>query len=296
MRQGPDTLVRPSTAARCVLCDRESRPRYVKGPAQYWECAGCGLLYQDPLPDAAEMQKFVDAEYSSGVYQEYVQVRELKYATFRRRLALIRPRVPGGRLLDVGCACGYLIDVALEAGYDAYGVEFSAAAAAQASSRAQPRIVVANVDRITAEGLGEFDVITAFDIIEHSLDPLNFLADLRALLRPGGLLVLTTPDSRHALRFVMGARWPMLQPLQHTFLFSRTGIRLALARAGLTPGDVLPATKCLTLDYLAGQIEGHNPALHQLYRALSPVIPGALRHYRFNVNIGELLMLAVKPS
>jgi SAM-dependent methyltransferase len=236
------------------------------------------------------MREFADAEYSGGVYRDYVAARELKCRTFRDRLASIQGA--GQRLLDVGCACGYLIDVALEEGYDAYGVEFSDAAAAQASLSARARIVVGSVEAMARQRLGEFDIITAFDIIEHTRDPVAFLGELHGLLRPGASLLLTTPDVLHPLRWVMGARWPMLQPLQHTFLFSRLSMRMALERAGFTLARIDRATKCLTPEYLASQIEGHNPRLWRLYRALSRVIPQTIRHRAVNVNIGEMLVLA----
>jgi SAM-dependent methyltransferase len=242
------------------------------------------------------MQSFAEAEYSDGVYQEYIRARELKYVTFRARLALIQRYVSSGRLLDVGCACGYLVDAALQAGYDAYGIEFSAAAINQASPEARQRILLGNIDQLKVETLGQFDVITAFDIIEHSLVPLQFLSQLRTLLRPGGCLVLTTPDTRHILRFLMGERWPMLQPLQHTFLFSRQSLRLAVEQVGLQLASVRRATKCLTMDYLAGQIEDHNPSLHRVYRILSPLIPQVMRRHPFQVNIGEMLAVAIKPE
>jgi SAM-dependent methyltransferase len=281
---------------RCVVCHGAARPRYAKGPARYWECRACGALFQHPLPDASLMQQFAETEYSGGVYQEYVQARPLKCATFRRRLDLVRRHGGRGRLLDVGCACGYLLDVALETGYDAHGIEFSAAAIAQASAVARPRIRQGNVDELGASELGEFDVVTAFDIVEHSLAPLTFLHRVHGLLRPGGWLVLTTPDVHHPLRFLMGRRWPMLQPLQHTVLFSRRSLRLALDRAGFDVIRIEPARKCLTVDYLATQIAGHNPVAHRLYRVVAPAVPRALRSRPIAINIGEMLALARRRS
>ena len=54
-------------------------------------------------------------------------------------------------------------------------------------------------------------------------DPVSFLDDIGRVLAPGGLLVVSTPDTGHWLRPLMRSRWPMLQPDQHTFLFSRRG-------------------------------------------------------------------------
>src|SRR2546427_8857835 len=137
-------VARRSDGDRCVVCRSPGQPRYTKGPARYWECPGCGLLFQNPLPEASAMQAFADVEYASGVYHDYVLARELKCATFRRRLELVAHHGGRGRLFDVGCACGYLLDVALEAGYDAHGIEVSPAAIAQASAAARPPIPPGN--------------------------------------------------------------------------------------------------------------------------------------------------------
>jgi SAM-dependent methyltransferase len=276
----------------CIVCGSATRPAYEKGGSEYHRCDGCGLLFLHPLPDPGEMQGFAEAEYSGGAYEEYARARDLKMATFRDRCAVIERYVPRGRLLDVGAACGFMIDVALESGYDAYGVEFSAAAIAQASDEAQPRIFQESVDALDTASLGVFDLVTAFDIVEHSLAPIGFLRSLTRLLRPGGFVVLSTPDVDHFLRHVMRARWPHLQPLQHTYLFSRESMRLALAQSGLELVSIGSASKVLSLDYLATQVEQHNPVAHRAYHAGAKVLPERVRRHPLRVRIGEMLVVA----
>lgn len=281
----------------CVLCALPARASYRKGTARYWECTRCGLLFQHPLPDPGEMQGFAESEYASGVYQEYVRARDLKKSTFHERLTLLRKYVPTGRLLDIGCACGFLIDVALDLGYDAYGVEFSAEAISLASPEAKPRITQVNADELGADDLGgAFDVLTAFDIVEHSLAPLGFLERTARLVAPGGILALATPNSRHPLRYVMRSHWPHLQPLQHTFLFSKKSMRAALERVGLHVLSIQRAYKVLSADYLATQIEEHNPAVHRVYRVGSRLLPRSLAQRPFRVNIGEMFAVARRPE
>lgn len=243
------------------------------------------------------MVEYADREYSAGVYREYVRARGLKVATFRRRLRGIRRRLGAGaagppRLLDVGCSCGYFLDVALEDGFDAEGIEFSAVAIAAASDRARPRIRRLDLNDPSAREQRPYDVIAAFDIIEHNLDPLSLLEGMRRMLTPSGLLVVTTPDTGHVLRSLMGASWPMLQPFQHTILFSARSLRLALTRAGYEAIETLPASKVLTPDYLLDQIRIHNPLLSRLYEAVRPAIPEGLRNAPLAVNIGEVMAFA----
>jgi hypothetical protein len=100
----------------------------------------------------------------------------------------------------------------------------------------------------------------------------------------------------HVLRHVLRGRWPMFQPMQHTVLFSRRGLRLALSRSGYTDVTIGPATKTLTADYLAGQVAMYLPLAVRAYRAASAVVPRTVRTMPVNVNIGELMAFARVPA
>jgi 2-polyprenyl-3-methyl-5-hydroxy-6-metoxy-1,4-benzoquinol methylase len=284
-------------APACRVCEsRAVRPLCVKGPATYYLCRGCDTVFQYPLPSAEEMIRYADTQYREGVYRDYVRAREMKHQHFRARLGEFTTRFPPpGRLLDLGCSCGYFLDVALERGYDAYGVEFSEEAIAAAQPATRQRIRRANVNDAGGDHPHEYDVVTAFDIIEHVEDPIAFLVEIAGMLVPGGGVVLSTPDTGHGLRYVMGARWPMLQPMQHTTLMSRLGLRIALERAGFQQVVVTTARKTLTLEYLVEQLRDHNPALHAAYAMTRRIVPGAVRTHPLRINIGEQMAVAVKP-
>ena len=235
---------------------------------------------------------YANQEYSNGQYKEYVQARDLKYATFHERIRKIRNRSAGLQLLDVGCSCGYLIDVALMEGFDAHGVEFSAVAIAAASEQARRRIIHGDVNQLDAIQQASYDVVTALDIIEHTLDPIAFLNQVKNTLKNRGLLVISTPDTGYFLRLLMGGRWPMLQPFQHTFLFSSQSLRMALDKAGYTDIEMMPARKILTADYLAQQIRIHNPSIVHLYDLVARAFPESLRNMPISANIGEMMAFA----
>jgi 2-polyprenyl-3-methyl-5-hydroxy-6-metoxy-1,4-benzoquinol methylase len=282
----------------CRICESRAVSLFcVKGPASYYLCRGCDTVFQHPIPTPEEMVNYADTQYREGVYRDYVAARDLKHEHFRHRLLEFGGRFPPpGRLLDLGCSCGYFLDVALESGYDAYGVEFSEEAIAAAWPATRQRIRRANVNDADGDHPREYDVVTAFDIIEHVEDPVTFLGEIEGMLAPGGGVVVSTPDTGHILRYLMGARWPMLQPMQHTTLMSRLGLRIALERAGFQEVVVTTARKTLTLDYLFEQVRDHNPALHAAYSVTRRMVPGAVRSHPLRINIGELLAVSVKPS
>jgi len=238
------------------------------------------------------MRDYVNTEYQDGAYTDYVRARDLKLMTFRERARQIRDLASGDRLLDVGCACGFMVEAALEVGFDAYGLELSPVAIAAATDAVRPRLVEGDVNHLVAQQGEAYDVVTAFDIVEHTFSPSEFLESLRPLLRVGGLLVMSTPDTRHVLRAVMGSAWPMLQPMQHTVLFSRSSMALALRGAGFSVVKMAPAHKVLTVDYLTRQLGVHMPLISDVYQKVATAIPSGIRHGRLSVNIGEIMVFA----
>jgi len=279
---------------RCAICE-SSRSRLLcrKGGAFYYHCPECLVIFQYPVPPQEAMVSYADSEYEHGAYRDYVQAREMKLEHFRIRLEQFLPRVRHGSLLDVGCSCGYFMQVAAANGFEVEGLEFSRAAVSAANTSVRSRIVCSSVDAFA--GTQRYDLITAFDLIEHVPRPKDFLARLRQLLAPGGSLVMTTPDAGHFLRYVMRSHWPMLQPMQHLTIFSRHSMRLALEEAGFVDISFERATKTISYDYLTDQLLALSPALHGTMRFVGRCLPSGMRKKYRQVNIGEFMVLA-KPG
>jgi 2-polyprenyl-3-methyl-5-hydroxy-6-metoxy-1,4-benzoquinol methylase len=278
----------------CPLTGNPSTVYARKGHGVYLRDAKTGVIFLGERPRLEQMAAFVDDEYERGVYRDYIAARPLKLATARQRLQAIATLAPGRRLLDVGCAAGFFIEAAIAEGFDASGIELSPVAIGFADPSVRSRIVQGDVNTLIAGDTRQFDVVTAFDIIEHTFDPKAFVADISRVLAPGGLLVISTPDTGHWLRPVMGAHWPMLQPEQHTFLFSREALRELLIGAGYTPLVLETAYKVLTIDYLFGQLRQTNPLLARGLEVVKRVVPASLRLRPLAFNIGEMFACARK--
>ena len=156
----------------------------------------------------------------------------------------------------------------------------------------RPRITIGDVNLLRERGDEQFDAVVAFDIIEHTQNPLKFLEEIRHILRPRGWLMLATPDTDHFLRYLMRSRWPMLQPMQHTYLFSKRAMRYALEKSGYENIGIRQADKSLTLDYLIDQVRVHNPLISRTYKTASKLLPRPVRQGTFAVSIGEMLAYA----
>ncbi|MFN8035243.1 MAG: class I SAM-dependent methyltransferase [Acidimicrobiia bacterium] len=103
------------------------------------------------------------------------------------------------RVLDVGCASGYLGAALARRGCRVVGIELDAMDAAEAKNVLDDVVIgdVEEMDLVTAFGEGSFDVVVLADILEHLKDPTRVLRQARAILRPGGFVVASIPNVAH---------------------------------------------------------------------------------------------------
>lgn len=132
---------------------------------------------------------------------------------------------PAPRVLDVGCATGYLAEALRSRGSTVSGIEFDP----DAGRRALPfleKLVVGDLDTLDLAqefAPATFDVIVFGDVLEHLKDPLSALRRARSLLAPGGAVVISIPNVAHgSLRLaLLQGRWEY----HDTGLLDRTHIR-----------------------------------------------------------------------
>jgi 2-polyprenyl-3-methyl-5-hydroxy-6-metoxy-1,4-benzoquinol methylase len=154
------------------------------------------------------------------------------------------------RVLDVGCATGYLARELVERGCQVSGVEYDADAAEQARP-ALERVVVGDLeelDLVEEFGPESFDVVIFGDVLEHLRDPLAVLRKARPLLARGGSVVVSIPNVAHAavrLALLKG-RWEYrslgLLDDTHLRFFTRESLREMLYKAGLSLVEVRRTT------------------------------------------------------
>ena len=179
------------------------------------------------------------------------QERALR-ATFKRLMGNLRKHdLTGGELLDVGCGYGFLLEEATEFFQSRTGLEFSHEAAAIASSKAD-RVYEGGLEQLPADK--KFDCIIATQVIEHIYDPLTFLRKLAGHTKPGGKIVLATPDMGGMLRRVMGRRWPSFKIPEHILYFDAATLSAMMTKAGLKDLHTLPYPHAFPLSLIASKL------------------------------------------
>lgn len=255
-------------------------------------CANPGCRVQFLVPGASpELDRsFYEAEYFSnwGVHGgEQESVRRMKRRSAEGWLRRIARYRASGALLDVGCATGFFLEEARACGFDPYGLDVSAWATRLAREQfGSDRIWTGTVE--TADlPTAAFDVVTAFDVIEHTPHPYAFLLACRRILRSGGILSGTTPNPEGLLAKLSGAHWPHYKREHRWYLGPRALGRLA-AQSGFTVLEDQPALKWLTPGYVAAQFVAYpQPVITALATALVASLPAAFRQAPFPVRIGE---------
>jgi 2-polyprenyl-3-methyl-5-hydroxy-6-metoxy-1,4-benzoquinol methylase len=165
----------------------------------------------------------------------YVPLNERRHRAHAKLLAAVGT---GKRVLDVGCSSGYLARPLSERGNTIVGIELDPEAAREAEQFCE-HVLVGNVETMELPlEPGSFDVVLCGDVVEHLRDPVAALARLRVFLKPGGRVVLSTPNiANWAIRLsLLGGRWRYTErgilDRTHTHLFTRTTLAEALQRAG----------------------------------------------------------------
>jgi SAM-dependent methyltransferase len=196
----------------------------------------------------------------TGVTGPYASLVAYHGLAASHRLALAA--VPdGARVLDVGCATGYLAAELVARGCEVIGAEVDAAAAQQARTWCAEVVVGdleapathAEIERAAAGGV---DVVLCADVLEHLRDPWAVLARLRTLLRADGpqLAVISVPNIGHwtARREVLRGRFPYadfgLFDRTHLRFFTRASARELAHRAGFAVLREAPAPAPLPLE------------------------------------------------
>ncbi len=176
-----------------------------EGPLR--RCSGCGQLLS--ATDEAHYQKTMAVFNAPAFNQPHAHEIERRRRVAQRRLntlARLLDRVPAAtRVLDIGCSRGEFVDAAAREGFIAEGVEPAPDIAAAA--RTLGRNVRTGLLEEQAYADAQFDTASLFEVVEHLREPLPLLQECRRILKPDGILMISTGNAESWTVAAMGARW-----------------------------------------------------------------------------------------
>lgn len=217
----------------------------------------CGLLWLDPVPGPETLRH----AYSN--YYTHDNSTELQSPTFAKRVyrltintimrvtgvqaerkmaeTMSLASVPPGRVLDIGCGSGHLLNRLRLLGWIGVGFDFDPDAVATARRDFQLDAHVGGIEDVPA-AIQLFDVITAAHVIEHVPDPVSFLRHCRRLLKPNGLVVIRTPNASSLGHRLYGPWWRGLEPPRHLVVFTMESLRRVATSTGFAVERLFTST------------------------------------------------------
>ncbi len=242
------------------------------------QCRDCGLIYQNPREKAAA----IEDQYSQVEDPVYERETSGRIRTFSKLLDRLEGYRAPGRLADVGCYTGVFLSVARQRGWQVTGIEPSRWAAGKARARG---IEVVNAPfRNSGLAPAAFDVVTLWDVIEHLDNPLADLRAVRGLLRPGGILGMSTMDADSLFARLAGGRWPWYMRM-HFFYFTRDSITRLLHAAGFQVLAIERHQRVVSLRYFIEKGARLVPGLGFLGRWLG----APFGRFHVTVDLGDIM-------
>lgn len=199
----------------------------------------CGLYWLDPAPLVTELWKAYTSYHThtrdaSGklersflsLFNRLIKLvllpiwlsnglrRDMRYLRF-----MTLEHEPAGRLLDVGCGAGRLLNRMRKQGWEVEGIDFDPQAASKVAARYGIKTHVGDLAACKLPD-SSFDAITMSQTMEHLFDPRSTLTECLRILKPGGKLIMTTPNVKSIGAAEFGSWWRGWEAPRHLHMFS----------------------------------------------------------------------------
>ena len=276
----------------CVVCKSPQ-----DGFRPYWRilkrCETCGHVMADIDLNTFDPRGLYRESYFSGdEYDNYLRDRRVFEKQFMHRLGLLARFQPTGTLIEIGCAYGIFLSLAMQR-YAATGFDIVPESIDYARN-------TLGVDARCEDFLqasvrpASTDIVVMWDTIEHLARPDLTVDKVARVLRPGGYCALTTGDIGSIMARVRKDRWRLIHPPTHLHYFSRHTISRLLSNAGLTPVQCTYVGVRRSVRQIAYSLFGmQRHGASRIYRALSTSRAGDLS---FALNTYDIFFVVGQKS
>ena len=209
-------MIDNQTGICCLLCESDSlqlihdQPQSKYFPRKIHKCLDCGYAFVYPQPTSEHLGKvYSDSEYHNFSSNDNCNTHTTNKGLLRRsrsRIQWLSKFIAKGDILDIGCAGGEFIYVANENGFNVSGFDISENAAQTAYRLTGNMIYTNSLETLISKNI-RFDILALWEVIEHVIDPGDFLEQCKQLLKPYGFIALSTPNQRNYHAMVHGDSW-----------------------------------------------------------------------------------------
>lgn len=208
-------------------------------------CTSCGLAYINPVLDGS----VIIEGYRKETDETFVSQNHARERTFAKCLDLIENYCPGrAKVLDIGTAGGAFLQVCKQRGWQIAGCEPNQWLCRWAKDNYGIDVAAGTLFEQSYQS-ASFDLVTLWDVLEHTPDPNAVLRECSRLLKPGGVLVVNYPDIGSWIARIMNRKWVFLLSV-HLFYFDKKTMRCLLEKSGFEVIKIKPHFQFLEAAYI----------------------------------------------
>lgn len=225
--------------------------RLTRGKLRIGQCMACGLVQVVPMPTAGEIAALYHEDLEH--FEPYMEQISVHREYFKNELQSVIRACRGDRswyshktktdsrlrgndkkLLDIGCAMGILLEEAKKAGFNVQGIDISRDAVLYCRKKKLDVFTgtLASVGKKLKNN--SYDVVTAFEIIEHEQQSLAMMTRVHEILKYGGIAIITTPNYDSFWRKIMGRWWVGYRHPEHVTFWNAASLTSLFKRAGFS--------------------------------------------------------------
>ena len=191
----------------CPLCSSERIAIFLKctdyllnrEEFYLWKCKKCGFVFTREYPDEKSIARYYESDdyishndSANGIINKvYLFARNIMLSR-KKRIAEDASGIKTGKILDIGCGTGYFAGKMKKGGWDVTGIEPNIKARDFGSEHFALKII--GPEKIPELSTGSFDCITMWHVLEHFHDPFNYAAEIKRLLKSGGVCICALPN------------------------------------------------------------------------------------------------------
>lgn len=214
----------------CIVCGNTKFSSAAELNKDLIRCNRCNLIFYNDIHSVSPGSIY-SKEYFETIYYDYILDKLIIQKNFANRLKTIKKFVKNGRLLEIGAAYGFFLELAMKE-FEVYGIDVAGCSV----KYAKDNLGIPNMacgDYLDAEYKeGYFDAVCLFDTIEHLKEPQRYLEKASKELKSRGVIFITTGDIGSVTARFQKRNWRLIKPPEHLFYFSYDNLRMLLERYG----------------------------------------------------------------
>lgn len=211
----------------CPFCKSKKTYFLTKKILEYFVCKNCKTLFVSKIPKFKTVEKFYKESFTQNLLINKNNLIK-HYKKILKKLTKINPN--GKTLLDIGTGSGLFLKEALKFNLKATGIEPSKYIYSNLKNIKKINIINATFEDFFKKNKNKFDFITMIHVIEHSVNPIQWIKKTAKILNKNGVLFIETPNLNSHLFLIEKENYTFLTPPQHLWIFSVKSFYLILKK------------------------------------------------------------------